>query len=269
MNTHRGRTRRYSEKDVGILIQRATELQQEGSHASERGLSLREIEHIADEMGIAPEHLRAAAMELDSRLEPGGAFRLWGGPFRVDHQRTVDGAVTEARWAHIVQELRRVTGSEGRTREVGPSREWTRAVKDLNYVIERTSVTLHPEGDQTTIEVRKHYKGGALMAYFLSAVIGGTVAGIGLDGGGLPDLMNALIVGGSGLGGLAVVRASLAYWTSRQRQKVARLMDWLHDAVASPESVEREERPLADAPERSDGENASSASGASRNRLRT
>jgi len=269
MDTHGGRTRRYNEKEVGALIQRATEMQQEGGHASERGLSLREIEHIADEMGIAPEHLHAAAMELDHRLEPSGTSRLWGGPFRVDQQRTVDGTVTEVQWARIVQELRRVTGSEGRTREVGPSREWTRAVKDLNYVIERTSVTLHPEDDQTTIEVRKHYKGGALMAYFLSAVIGGTVAGIGLDGGGLPDLMNALIVGGSGLGGLAVVRASLAYWTNRQWQKLARLADTLHDIIASHESVGREERPLADAPERSDAENAPSTSGASRHRLST
>lgn len=269
MDTHRGRTRHYSEKDVGALIQRATELQQERGHASERGLSLREIEHIADEMGIAPEHLRAAAMELDSRLEPSRTFRLWGGPFRVDQQWTVDGTVTAAQWAHIVQELRRVTGSEGRTREVGLSREWTRAIKDLNYVIERTSVTLRPEDDQTTIEVRKHYKGGALMAYFLSAVVGGTVAGIGLDGGGVPDLLNALIVGGSGLGGLVVVRASLAYWTNRQRQKLAQLTDWLHSAIASPESIGRDGRPLVDAPGRSDAENTSSTDGASRRRLST
>jgi hypothetical protein len=88
------------------LIQRATELQQEPSHASERGLSLREIERIADEMGIAPAHLRTTAMELERRLEPEGPLGLWGGPFRMAQQRVVDGTVTEARWTRIMQELR-------------------------------------------------------------------------------------------------------------------------------------------------------------------
>jgi len=237
MAENQNRKRLYSDKEIGALIQRATEIQREASESSERGLSLHEIEHIAAEIGIAPEHLRTAAVELESRPDAGEGARFWGGPFVLDEKRVIEGTLTEEQWEQIVLGLRRLTGSTGRVNEIGQIREWTRTIKDLDFLIEQTQVTISPRKDQTTIDVRKQYRGGALMAYFLSIVLSGAVAGIFLDGGGFSDLLTALIVGGSGTGGLTVARTSIAYWTKRQREKLKGLTDWLHETISQPESV--------------------------------
>lgn len=61
--------RLYTEKEVGDILARATELHGEhpaGSSGGSDGLSLAELEEIGLEAGIDPRDLRRAAMELDS-----------------------------------------------------------------------------------------------------------------------------------------------------------------------------------------------------------
>jgi hypothetical protein len=75
--------RRYGDKEVGLILRRATEFQrQEPASAAEGGgLTLAELEEIAAEAGIDPRHLRRAASELDESgawLRPEGAARLLG-----------------------------------------------------------------------------------------------------------------------------------------------------------------------------------------------
>jgi hypothetical protein len=248
------RKRLYSDKEIGSLIQRATEIQRKASESTERGLSLQEVEHIAAEIGIDPEHLRTAAVELESRLDAGEGFRFWGGPFVLDQERVVEGTLTEEQWEWIVLGLRRLTGSTGTVNEIGQIREWTRTIKDLDFLLEQTQVTINPRNDQTTINVRKQYRGGARMAYVLSILLSGTVAGIFLDGGGLSDLMNAVILGGSGISGLAVVRTSMAYWTKRQREKLKELTDWLHETISQPGALATDAQWSVELPEFSDEE---------------
>jgi len=232
MEEQRNRSRLYNETETGALIQLATEIQHDTTDSPERGLSLREIEQIAVDLGIAPEHLRAAAIQLENRSSSGMRRRLWGGPFVIDQRRHAESRLTEEQWEQIVLELRRRTGSTGRVDAFGQILEWTRTVEDMGYLIEQTQVTISPRDNRTTIDVRKQFRGGARMAYVLSAIFGVTVAGIFLDGGGLSDLMNAVIAGGGGVGGLAVARLSLGYWTIRQRERLKELADWLYETIS-------------------------------------
>lgn len=224
-------SRLYNNREIGALVQRATELQESAARSDERGTSLEEVEQIASEIGIALEHLRAAASEMEDRREPEGAFTLWGGPFFLHQKRLVSGGLTDDQWEQIVMELRRLTGSAGTVSEIGQTREWTRVVKDMDFTIEQTQVAVRPRADQTVIEIRKQYRGGAIMAYVIAVLLSGATAGAVLDGGGLSDLMNSAILIASGTGGLAVARISIAGWTRRQRQQLKDLAARLHDSL--------------------------------------
>ena len=87
----RGRDRLYGEQEIGALIQRAAEIQERAEDRSDPGVSLRELERIASEVGIDPVHLRAAAVELAGRSGTTGVSRLWGGPFVLRERRVVGG----------------------------------------------------------------------------------------------------------------------------------------------------------------------------------
>ena len=89
MNHDRPAHRSYNEKEIGALIQRATELHEEATGASEhnRSLSIEEVEHIASEIGLPTGHVRTAALEMRDRLHSDSAFSFWGGPFVIDQTR--------------------------------------------------------------------------------------------------------------------------------------------------------------------------------------
>jgi len=230
--------RSYNEKEIGALIQRATELHEEAMGVSERSLSLEEIEDIAAELGLPPEHMQTAALELEDRLNSDKTFSLWGGPFVVDHARVVDKTMTQEQWEQVVLELRRFTGSTGQVSEVGRVREWMRAIGegDGGFNIERTQVTIHPGDGQTSIRIRKHYGGAAIMAYvgaFSSSVFFTFIL---LHGEGLSDLVNFIIGIGIGLGTLPLVRVSLSLWAKRQKERLRRLADLLHHRISARSS---------------------------------
>jgi hypothetical protein len=248
MMDERTRKRLYSEKEIGDLIQRATRNQEDSKEHVEHGLSFEEIERIAKDIGISAQYLRAAAAELENDQGSGGEFRFWGGPFVVEQKRVVEGTVTDEQWEQIVLALRRATGSSGKISGFGQVREWSRAIKDINLTLEETRVSVSPREDQTTFEIRKQFRGGAFVAYSLSAIFSLTVAGVFLDGGNLSDLMNTVVAGSSTIGGLALARASLSYWIKRQRQKINRLTDWLHDAVSHSDYALAEELQIVPLP---------------------
>ena len=64
-----GTSRRFNEKEVALIIKRASELQQmESTAESSTGMSLAELEQVAREAGLDPELVRRAAVDLDTRV---------------------------------------------------------------------------------------------------------------------------------------------------------------------------------------------------------
>lgn len=251
MNHYRPARRSYNEKELRALIQRATELHEEASGGSERSLSLEEIEHIASELGLPPEYMRTAALELENRDNSDNKFSLWGAPFIIDQTRVVEGTMTEEQWQHIVLELRRFSGRTGKASEVGSAREWTHALgeSDEGISFTRTQVTLRPEQGQTSIQIRKRYGGIAVAAYlgtfFFSTLL--TIFTIeAFDGMGLPDLVNFAILGGVVFGALAVVRGSISLWARRQKERLKRLTNLLHQTFSASLSEDLSVEPTAE-----------------------
>ena len=232
MNHDRSAHRSYNEKEIGALIQRATELHEEAMGASERSLPLEEIEHIAAELGLPPEHVRTAALELEDRVNSDRDFSIFGGPFVINQARVVDETMTQEQWEQVVMELRAFTGKKGQVDEVGPAREWIHAIGEgdegFNFV--KTRVAIRPGDGQTSIQIRKHYGGIAILyavPFFLSVFF--TLVLLTEQ----PDLVKFAFAGGSVIGAFAVVRGSISLWARRQKERLKRLTDLLHQTLSA------------------------------------
>jgi hypothetical protein len=107
--------RRYSETAAKDIVKRAAEL--EAMPTGDEGMSLGGVQQIAAQVGIAPEHVQAAAAastNLGSLPEKGGLFGLTG---KVELEQTVGTQVGIEQYAAILEEVRRTIGQAGRVVE--------------------------------------------------------------------------------------------------------------------------------------------------------
>ena len=126
----------FDDADVALILARAAELDAlaPGSSmlpalARNRLLSLADLESVAIEAGIDPDHVRTAASELALRRSPlpaslPPATTRMGLPERVDADRVLPVTLDEATWGLMVQELREFAGSPGVMSSVGGVWEW-------------------------------------------------------------------------------------------------------------------------------------------------
>ena len=215
MGHNKKHSRLYSEKDIGRLIQRATELQQQ-NESTERGLSLDEIKQFAAELGVDPIYMEQAASDLEESNVEGSGITITGAPFHTSTTRVVEGFIEDDQWDEMILQLRSLEGVRGEVSDFGKIREWVYEFDGLFS----TRVSVSPRDEQTVIEIRKDHRGMAYMAYFVSIFIGVTLAGIALDGSGLSDVLTYTLAGSGGLGGLASVRVALSLWKKNQVEKV-------------------------------------------------
>lgn len=215
--------RHYTEKEVGILLKRATELQEATDDGSEGGLSLDEVKQIASEIGIDFYHLNTAANELELFQDSVEQSRLWGGPFLIEKKYIIGSGITEAQWERMVEAIRELTGSEGTVSSFGTAVEWSRSIPD----IERLQVTVSRGENRSSINIRERYKSGALFAYFFTVLLslgGGLGIALGLD---VSLLAGGIIVGGTATGMLSSLRIALGAVRRKQQKKIKRIMDRL------------------------------------------
>ncbi len=234
--------RLYSEKEIGALIQRATEIQK-GRHAGNHsGLSLQEVGEIAAEFGIDASSLRAAAMELENTASKKG---LLGGPFSINMVRVLEGHYSDETWDEVVEAIRETTGSRGRSRLDGRERVWSREIKDLNTTLDQILVSIREKDENTILKGRRGYAGLAFIGYMFSAMIGGMTAGIMLDGGGLPVLVNLLLVITGGAVGMAAFRSLLGVWVRGQKARLRTLIDNVQSVLGAAEAAPAIAPPIA------------------------
>lgn len=230
-------SRRYSESEIGALIQRATELHAAaGSRESE--LSMEEVERIATDLGVPAQFVRAAAVEMATGREVVHTNSLSGAPFRLRVAELIDGEIDDDSWADIVMELRRSVSASGKTEEIGSMREWKAVFEDMGTTLAGTQVIVRSKGEQSTFELERFYGGVAGFAYVMAAIVGFTVTGITLDGSGLPPWVIFPLAASGGVGGMAAVRAGISLWEQNQRKKMQRLMGRLRGLVGRSPSVD-------------------------------
>jgi hypothetical protein len=108
MNTDDAALRRYCDRELNAIIRRAVELQH-AAHGREEddlasGVTLRQLQALAAEAGIAPELVARAAAELEARGDP-HEYHFWGGPAAFTVERTLDGEIPEEAWEDLVAEV--------------------------------------------------------------------------------------------------------------------------------------------------------------------
>ena len=150
--TEGSRSRRFfSEKEIGTVLRRATELQEASKSTDPTGLTFEELQQIAAEAGIDPRYLSQAVASLDEE-DTDDQFHWMGAPLTVNLERVVEGEVSEQGWSEMVDDIRSRLDLVGSTGRVGQSREWTYESKE-----QQAQVTVTSREGQTKIRIFAKY----------------------------------------------------------------------------------------------------------------
>ena len=143
--------RRFSEREIREVFERAAAQQQAASRPSE-GLTLAEMQEVAASAGIAPEFVAAAAQAVALGEPERGRTTAGPVPTGVYHTELLPGPPSDDAWARLVADLRRTFGAEGTVRVDGPVREWRNG---------NLRATLEPAGAGSRLSLRTRRDGAA------------------------------------------------------------------------------------------------------------
>jgi hypothetical protein len=201
-------SRRYTEEEVGLILRRATEMQQaEPERTDPAGLTLAELQDIAAEAGIDPEKLRQAASELQTFRPETVGNRLAGAPMATEIERVVEGELPRERLEELVPTIQTATAGQGTASEVGRSLTWTS--RTGSSVIERQVFVTARDG-HTIVRVQESF--GGLAASLFGGIMGGVGGGVGF---GLGGALSATLGLGAGLIALPIATLAGSYLLAR------------------------------------------------------
>jgi hypothetical protein len=131
--------RRYNEAEVAAIFERAASAQQGGSPQlpSGDGMTLRDLQQIGREVGIAPELIADAARAVGRRTGVATSRQFLGLPIGVGRTIELDRELTDREWEQLVVDLRETFDARGSLRHDGGSlRQWTNG--NLQALLEPT-----------------------------------------------------------------------------------------------------------------------------------
>ena len=181
--------RRFTEEEVREILARAVEPSTHRDGADAVGVSLAELQSIAEEVGIEP-----GRVEMAARAVVGAAaaptYSLLGTPRRIHIERRVSGELDAAAVPEVLATIRGAMGKHGSAQEVLGTLEW-RGTGDAGSRL----VTVSSRDGSTTVGGTADLKQLAVVAYvpggiisFLTAVLGfaaatqeGSMLGMGLS----------------------------------------------------------------------------------------
>ncbi len=232
-----GPVRRFDDREVGLIIQRAGELQKtEVARRDSGGMSLAELEQVAREAGLDPALVRRAALEIDAPASPQPSL-LAGAPMRLVYELSFDGELSVDEYEPLVAEIRRTVGEFGMVGTLGRTLTWSAA--DSGYGNQRNrrrqlSVTVTPREGRTTLRIEES------LSQLAGGVFGGIMGGFGGGAGGLGlGLGMALhsvaaatgIVGGILLVSYAGARGLFSVLAGRRKHQLEQLRDRLAEYI--------------------------------------
>lgn len=207
----------YSEAEFVRILRMAAELQDRhvGETASHR-LTLAQIQEIAHEVGIGPEHVAAAAALVTT--EAGERWRSWlATPVQGELSRTLPGRVAGPAWQEIAGIVRQAMGHQGQHSYVPGALEWVHTNE-----VGQVRVEVSDSRGHAHVHVSADHRQGAVMHLTLAPFLGTCAAAIPvvLLGWGESAESWLLLAGGAGAGfaaGWAHVKATSARWQRRMR----------------------------------------------------
>ncbi|MDR3690266.1 MAG: hypothetical protein P4L46_12870 [Fimbriimonas sp.] len=155
--------RRFSEKEVGAIIQQATALQLEGAEVS-KGATLVQIQQAAAELGISPELVSQAALQVDACQDTTG-FQFFGAPLCNRISLIAEGALAEDDLPGLTQAIRSATGRVGFAKQVGTMFEWS---SSSDYPLH---IAFTPKDRKTSIDITARFDSYALLCLLLPMLI--------------------------------------------------------------------------------------------------
>ena len=225
-------TRRvYSEDEVRELVRLAAEAEARAPTASGT-MTIGGVQALAREVGLAPEAIGAAAVDLDRPLAPEPRTfgrRLVGAPRRILIERVVDGEVPETAFPALVEEIGRTLGLPGVGTPLGRSFTWVATHAALGGGRE-IQVSVGAREDRTRISVGENLlndERGAFLGLLGGAGVTIAAAGSGVLGAvGVPLLIP--LFAPAWIGGVFALARTLHRRTYRSRSReLERLADRL------------------------------------------
>lgn len=123
--------RKYDDKEVGQILNAAAEMRSGMSTAtSGDGITLAELQRIAEEVGINPNNVERAA----SALSVNSQRKSQRGSGFVMIESRIDGVISEEIWDELITEVQRFAGKPGSRLAQGPAREWT-GTSSMGYLM--------------------------------------------------------------------------------------------------------------------------------------
>lgn len=233
-------SRRYSDREIALILTRTAELQATRAAESEMsaGLTQDELEQIAREAGLDPRYVRSAIAELDAGR--GTRQSRWlGGATWIQLERSVSGEVPPREYEALVELIHRTLGEVGQPSVLGRTLRWIAltGMSGRHAHGREIEVAIASRDGQTTIRVHERLRALATQLF------AGFVAGGGTGGAALLSGLGAAIFGGAvapvvfGVGALAGSYAlARGIFGSKSRSRTAqlrKLIDLLADHVAA------------------------------------
>ena len=233
-------TRRYSDREIALILTRTAELQATRAAESElsAGLSREELEQIAREAGLDPRYVRSAIAELDAGR--GTRQSRWlGGATWIQLERSVAGEVPPREYDALVELIHRTLGEVGQPSVLGRTLRWIAltGVSGRHAHGREIEVAIATRDGQTTIRIHERLRSLATQVFAGIGVGGGISASVlaGALGAALfasPIGPIAFAVGGLGAG-YAVARGIFGHKSRARAAQLRMLIDRLSDHVAS------------------------------------
>ena len=216
----------FDDVEVQRILERAAEQQQ----AAERrgltrrsGTSLTSLKDIAQEVGIEPRFVDAAARELALRRDHPVAKEFMGVPEELTIQRVLPERVDDDEWIRIVDDLRATYGITGHVSQYGRVREWQSGAAPNSSAGSLIHLRLEETEDGTALTLTQSIRNQTALPKVLGAtfvslgvtfaallpVLGVTAAGLTFAG------LNVVAGGGILVGGMGWV----GRWARRRMER--------------------------------------------------
>jgi hypothetical protein len=229
-------SRRFTDREVALVLKRAAELDDAEVEGAPSGLSLGDLTEIAGEVGISPAAIQKAVAGLDRRSPVGPA--LAGAPLVRRAVHAVPGTLDETAIARLIRLVDAEADAAGTVSEALGSVRWTASDRFMG-----TQVNFAPGGDQTSIEVMEkasprlrrilHLVPAAWSLMLSGPVVGATALG---------SIETAGVAALAVVAGLGVGRAAWTIISRRSGRRVHRLAETLATAAIDDlQSVDRGE----------------------------
>jgi hypothetical protein len=207
-------SRRFTDREVAIVLRKASELEEHDDEIGGGGLSLTELEEIAGEVGISRTAVAKAVEKLDGQAHRGSL--LAGGPLAHRAIRAVEGELHEEGLARLVRHVDGGSDAVGVVSEALGATRWTAADR-----FRTTQVSITPAAGETTIQVVERATARLRRIVHLVpasaslALVGGTIGGF--------DLSSLTVTGLMALGFGAGATLGRMIWSRLSLQRAARV----------------------------------------------